>query len=166
MPEREPSSTAAGKLVPYLLLAFLVLILDLGTKALVEAYLRPGQVIYVAPFFNLVLTYNPGAAFSLLSDAAGWQRWLFSGIAVAASVLIVHLLRRHSAETLFCVALALILGGALGNLRDRIAIGEVVDFIQLHYAGYYWPAFNLADSAITVGAVLIVWDGLRGKTKT
>lgn len=165
MPDRGPSGTTASKLVPYLLLALLVLILDLGTKALVEAYLRPGQVLYVTPFFNLVLTYNPGAAFSFLSDAAGWQRWLFSGIAVAASVLIVHLLRKHAAETLFCVALAFILGGALGNLWDRIAIGEVVDFIQLHYAGYSWPAFNLADSAISLGAVLIVWDGLRGKRK-
>lgn len=149
----------------YLLLALVVLLLDLGSKAAVEANLHPGQVIPLTSFFNLVLTYNPGAAFSFLSDAAGWQRWLFSAIAVAASVLIVHLLRKHVAETLFCVALALILGGALGNLWDRLRLGEVVDFVQLHYAAYYWPAFNLADSAITVGAALIVWDSLRTRKK-
>lgn len=149
----------------YLLLAFVVLLLDLGSKTAVEANLYPGQVIPLTPFFNLVLTYNPGAAFSFLSDAGGWQRWLFSVIAAAASVLIVYLLRKHAAETLFCVALALILGGALGNLWDRLTLGEVVDFVQLHYAAYYWPAFNLADAAITVGAALIVLDSLRAGRK-
>lgn len=150
----------------YLLLALVVLLLDLGSKTAVEANLYPGQVIALTPFFNLVLTYNPGAAFSFLSDAGGWQRWLFSGVAVAASLLIVYLLYKHRLETLFSVALALILGGALGNLWDRLTLGEVVDFVQLHYASYYWPAFNVADSAITAGAVLIVWDSLRTRRKT
>lgn len=166
MPSNAPAAGfPASRLAFYLLFALLVLLLDLGSKALVEAHLHPGQVITVTPFFNLVLTYNPGAAFSFLSDASGWQRWLFSGIAMAASVLIVYLLRKHCLETLFSVALALILGGALGNLWDRIAVGEVVDFVQLHYGGYYWPAFNVADSAITVGAALIVWDSLRSGKK-
>lgn len=163
--EGSTAGCPASRLAFYLLLALLVLLLDLGSKALVEARLHPGQVITVTPFFNLVLTYNPGAAFSFLSDASGWQRWLFSGIAMGASVLIVYLLRRHCLETLFSVALALILGGALGNLWDRITVGEVVDFVQLHYGSYYWPAFNVADSAITVGAVLIVWDSLRSGKK-
>lgn len=156
----------AAKLISYLLLALVVLLLDLGSKAAVEANLDPGQVITLTPFFNLVLTHNPGAAFSFLSDAGGWQRWLFSGIAVAASILIVYLLRKHYLERLFSVALALILGGALGNLWDRLTLGAVVDFVQLHYGGYYWPAFNLADSAITVGAALIAWDSLRTRRKT
>jgi signal peptidase II len=108
-----------------------------------------------------VLVYNPGAAFSFLSTASGWQTGLFIAIGLAASALIVYLLRRHAHDALFCFALALILGGALGNVIDRLYLGAVVDFLDLHAAGHHWPAFNLADSAITCGAALLIWDSLR-----
>jgi signal peptidase II len=108
-----------------------------------------------------VLAYNTGAAFSLLADAGGWQRLFFSTVAVVASGVIVHLLRRHPGQKLFSLALALILGGALGNLVDRIAYGHVIDFIQVYWQDWYWPAFNVADSAITMGAGLLVWDSFR-----
>jgi signal peptidase II len=122
-----------------------------------------GDSIYVAPFFNWVLTFNPGAAFSFLSDAGGWQRWFFTVLALAISAWIVSILPRHSGEFRLSLALTLILGGALGNVIDRLRFGAVVDFIQWHVAGFYWPAFNIADSAISVGAVLMVWDQLASK---
>ncbi|MGH8685491.1 MAG: signal peptidase II, partial [Nitrosospira sp.] len=103
------------------------------------------------------------AAFSFLSDAAGWQRWFFSAIAAGASALIVYLLRKHAADRLFCIALSLILGGALGNLWDRIILGHVVDFLDFHVGGYHWPAFNVADSAIFLGAMLLILDSFRHK---
>jgi signal peptidase II len=112
-----------------------------------------------------VLTYNAGAAFSFLSNESGWQRWLFSGIAICASVLIIYLLRKHTSEKLFCVALSFILGGALGNLWDRITLGYVVDFLDFHYSGYHWPAFNVADSLIFVGALLLIFESFRHKKK-
>lgn len=151
------------KLWASIVLAFIVLVLDLATKRWVEAALFHGQQIPVTDFFNLVLTYNAGAAFSFLSDAGGWQRWFFSGIAAAASLLIVYLLRKHAAEKLFCISLSLILGGALGNLWDRITLGHVVDFLDFHVGGYHWPAFNVADSAIFVGAALMIVDSFRRK---
>ncbi len=117
----------------------------------------------MTPFFNLVLVYNTGAAFSFLAGAGGWQRWFFMAVSVVVSVAIVFMLRKHERERFLSFALALVLGGALGNLYDRVMLGEVVDFVQLHAAGYYWPAFNVADSAISVGVVLLVWDSLRGE---
>ena len=138
-----------------------VVILDQSSKWLVQHWLAHGESVTVLPFFNLVLVYNPGAAFSFLSSASGWQRELFIGIGVGASALILYLLRRHAADPLFCFALALILGGAIGNLVDRVHLGAVVDFLDVHAAGYHWPAFNLADSAITCGAALLIWDSLR-----
>jgi signal peptidase II len=138
-----------------------VLVLDQLTKWLIQQSLVFGQTVPVLPFFNLVLVYNPGAAFSFLSSASGWQTGLFIGIGLAASGLIVYLLRRHAYDALFCFALALILGGALGNVIDRLHLGAVVDFLDLHAAGYHWPAFNLADSAITCGAALLIWDSFR-----
>jgi signal peptidase II len=122
-----------------------------------------GQQIPLTDFFNLVLTYNAGAAFSFLSDASGWQRWFFSGIAAAASILIVYLLRKHAAEKLFCLALSLVLGGALGNLWDRITLGHVVDFLDFYVGGYHWPAFNVADSAIFLGAMFLIVESFRHK---
>jgi signal peptidase II len=110
-----------------------------------------------------VLVYNSGAAFSLFADAAGWQRELFIGIAVTAAVWISWLLRKHPEETLFCVALSLILGGAIGNVIDRVRLGAVVDFLDFHVLGYHWPAFNVADAAISCGAALLIWDALRTK---
>lgn len=138
-----------------------VVLLDQLTKWLIQQSLVFGQTVPVLPFFNLVLVYNPGAAFSFLSTASGWQTGLFIAIGLVASVLIVYLLRRHAHDALFCFALALILGGALGNVIDRVHLGAVVDFLDLHAAGYHWPAFNLADSAITCGAALLIWDSLR-----
>ncbi|MEP7370910.1 MAG: signal peptidase II [Nitrosospira sp.] len=151
------------KLQVSLILALVVLVLDFATKRWVESALFHGEQIPLTSFFNLVLTYNAGAAFSFLSDAAGWQRWFFSAIAGGASVLIVYLLRKHAAETLFCVALSLILGGALGNLWDRITLGHVVDFLDFYAGGYHWPAFNVADSAIFIGAMLLIVDSFRRK---
>ncbi len=148
---------------PWLWLAGSVVVLDQLSKWIVLATLHPGESRYVAPFFNWVLAYNPGAAFSFLSNAGGWQRWFFTVLALAVSAWIVTLLRKHSDEFRLSLALALVLGGALGNVIDRIRFGAVVDFIQWHAAGYYWPAFNVADSAITLGAVLLVWDQLRTK---
>jgi signal peptidase II len=144
------------KLWVSLMLALVVLVLDLITKRWVESDLFYGEQIPVTSFFNLVLTYNAGAAFSFLSDADGWQRWFFSAIAGGASILIIYLLRRHEADKLFCIALSLILGGALGNLWDRITLGHVVDFLDFYIGNYHWPAFNVADSAIFVGAMLLV----------
>jgi signal peptidase II len=157
-----PSGTANGvrALVPWLLIAAVVAVLDQTTKMVVQAHIRPGDVVHVLPFLDLVLVFNKGAAFSFLAGASGWQREFFIAVAIGASALIVYLLRRHAEDRLFCAGLALILGGALGNLWDRIALGHVVDFVLLHAYGYHWPAFNVADSAITVGAVILVWDGV------
>lgn len=147
----------------WLLLAVVVIVLDQTSKLAISNHFVYGESLAITPFFNLVLAHNTGAAFSFLSDAGGMQRWLFSLIAVVASVWIVWLLRKHQAEKLFALALALILGGALGNLIDRIAYGYVVDFLDFHWAGYHFAAFNVADSAITCGAALLIWDGIRGK---
>lgn len=149
------------RLALYLGLALAAAALDFLTKRWVEAHLVPGDIVHVTPFFNLVLTYNPGAAFSFLSDASGWQREFFIGISLAASALILYFMYRHREQRLFCVALSLILGGALGNLWDRVALGAVADFLDFHYAGWHWPAFNLADCAISLGAALLIWDALR-----
>ena len=143
-----------------------VIVLDQLSKWVVLAKLQFGETLYVAPFWNWVLTYNPGAAFSFLADQPGWQRWFFSILAVGVSAWIALMLRRHAGETMLATALALIMGGALGNVIDRIRFGAVVDFVQWHAAGNYFPAFNVADSAITIGAVLLVWEQLflaRGK---
>jgi signal peptidase II len=151
------------KLQVSLILALVVLVVDIVTKRWVESILLHGQQIPLTGFFNLVLTYNAGAAFSFLSDASGWQRWFFSAIAASASGLIIYLLRKHAADKLFCMALSLILGGALGNLWDRITLGHVVDFLDFHVTNYHWPAFNVADSAIFLGAMLLILDSFRRK---
>ena len=149
----------------YGLSAFIV-VADQLTKHWVKQAFSLHEVVEITPFFNMLLVYNTGAAFSLLADAGGWQRELFIAIALAASVWIAWLLRRHGTETLFCLALALILGGAIGNVVDRVLYGAVIDFLDFHAFGKHWPAFNVADSAISCGAVLLIWDAVRGKTKT
>lgn len=149
----------------WLLVSAVVLVLDQTSKYAITQSLLRGEHIAITSFFNLVLAFNQGAAFSFLSDAGGWQRWFFSGIAAGASVLIVYLLHKHAAEKLFCVALSFILGGALGNLWDRIALGHVVDFLDFYFGSYHWPAFNLADSAIFVGAALLILDSFRQKER-
>jgi len=143
--------------------AFALVVIDQIVKVIVLQFLHKGEVITVTPFFNLVLVYNPGAAFSFLAEASGWQREFFVAVALAASAWIVWMLRSHPERTLFCVALTLVLGGAIGNLIDRLWLGAVVDFLDFHVLGYHWPAFNVADSAISCGAVLLVWDALRGE---
>ena len=151
-------------MLKWLWLSLVVVLLDQATKYLADSLLDWGQPVPVLPFFNLTLLYNTGAAFSFLSDAGGWQRWFFILLALGVSGVLVHWLRRLPAGQLrMALALALILGGALGNVIDRIWFGHVIDFIQLYYRDWYWPAFNLADSAITVGAVLLIWDALFGK---
>jgi signal peptidase II len=145
---------------PWLALAALLVLADQASKHAIGASLRPGEVREITMFFNLVLAYNRGAAFSFLSDAGGWQRALFIGIAVVAVGVIMSLLAKHPREALFSAGLALILGGALGNLIDRIMLGHVVDFLDFHAFGWHFWAFNVADSAITVGAGLVILDGL------
>ncbi|MBM3359216.1 MAG: signal peptidase II [Betaproteobacteria bacterium] len=137
-----------------------ILVADQVTKYWAVAALT-GRDIVVTPFFNLVLVYNPGAAFSFLSDASGWQRELFIAIALGASIWIVYLLRRYPGERMFAAALSLVLAGAVGNVTDRILVGAVIDFLDFHAFGYHWPAFNVADAAISCGAALLIWDALR-----
>lgn len=141
-------------------LAALVIVLDQISKLRVLSALKYGERIEVTPFFNLVLVFNPGAAFSFLSDAGGWQRWFFVVLALAVSVWLTLLIRQHASERLLPLAAALILGGALGNVIDRIRFGAVVDFVDVHAAGWHWPAFNVADSAISVGVALLIWQQL------
>jgi len=145
----------------WLLLALLVVVLDQFTKLLATNLLVYGEPLALLPSFNFTLRYNPGAAFSFLSEASGWQRWFFATVsAVAAVFLTLWLQRLKPHQVLLALALALVLGGAVGNLIDRLWLGYVVDFIEVYYRNHYWPAFNIADSAISVGAVLLVWDSL------
>ena len=144
----------------WLVLSAAIVVADQITKYAAVKYLA-GKTIEVTSFFNLVLAYNTGAAFSFLADAAGWQRGLFIGIALVASAWIVYLLRRYPQQRLFALALSLVLAGAVGNVIDRILVGAVVDFLDFHAFGRHWPAFNVADSAITCGAALLIWDALR-----
>jgi len=155
-----PNGSAPLPWTRWLWLSAIVIVADQVTKAAILAALREGDGWVVTPFLSLVLTFNTGAAFSFLAGASGWQRWLFAAIAVAAAILIVALLRRGG-DALYSAGLALILGGALGNLYDRLAFGKVVDFLLFHYAGWAYPAFNIADSAITIGAGLLIADSFR-----
>ena len=148
-------------LLPWATIAAVIAISDQVTKAVVEGWMERGEVIRITGFFNLVLAYNSGAAFSFLAGAGGWQRWFFVLVASVATVVIAWLLYRHRDEGLFCAGLSLILGGAIGNLWDRITLGHVVDFLDFHAAGWHWPAFNVADSGITVGAALLILDSMR-----
>lgn len=141
----------------WLALAVLIIVLDQITKALVVANFQLGEVRTQTTFFDLVFVYNPGAAFSFLADAGGWQRWFFTGLAFVICGWLFFLLRQHAQEKLMPFAIALVMGGALGNVIDRFAYGAVVDFLSFHVDKYYWPAFNVADSGITLGALLIVW---------
>lgn len=147
-------------MMPWLALALVVVILDQLSKWAITHSMAYGASVEILPFFNLVLVHNKGAAFSFLSSASGWQREFFIAVAVVAIAWVVYLLRKHPQQTLFCFGLALILGGALGNVIDRVWIGAVVDFLDFHAAGHHFPAFNVADSAITCGAALLIWDAL------
>jgi len=145
----------------WLSIAGAIVAVDQITKFAVVASLALHESVAVAPFFNLVLVYNRGAAFSFLAGASGWQTMFFIAIALIAAMWIVYLLKRYPREPLFCLALTLVLAGAVGNVIDRIRFGAVVDFLDFHAFGWHWPAFNIADSAITCGALLLLWDALR-----
>ena len=144
-----------------LAIATIILLLDQLSKWSALSNLQLGIPEAVLPFMNWLLLLNPGAAFSFLAQGSGWQRWFFTIVGLVACVYIVWFLRKSQSDKLLCVALSLILGGALGNVLDRIMYGAVVDFIDLHYANWHWPAFNIADSAICIGAALIIWGELH-----
>jgi signal peptidase II len=144
-----------------LAIATIILLLDQLSKWSALSSLKLGIPEPVLPFLNWLLLFNPGAAFSFLAQGSGWQRWFFTILGLLASIYIVWLIRKSQNDQLLCVALSLILGGALGNVLDRIMYGAVVDFIDLHYANWHWPAFNIADSAICIGAVLIIFEELH-----
>ena len=157
-PGREGRSGALG----WLWCSFAVVVLDQATKIAAQTWIDPAASIELAPMLDLVIAYNTGAAFSILSTAGGWQRWLFIGLAVAICAFIVHWLRDLPRGARWTpLALSLILGGAAGNVIDRVRIGAVVDFIDFHVGGWHWPAFNVADSAICVGAALLVTGAFR-----
>jgi signal peptidase II len=150
-----------SKALPWFVGSAAIIAADQLTKWLVLARFVPGERLEVTGFFNLVLAFNKGAAFSFLAGAGGWQTPLLVAFALIAAVVVSVLLVRSPGRTVLCAGLALILGGALGNVIDRLRFGHVVDFLDLHAAGWHWPAFNVADSAITVGAALLILDGFR-----
>jgi signal peptidase II len=152
-----------SKAWPWFLVSALIVAVDQATKAVLLNRFSPGERLEVTGFFNLVLAFNEGAAFSFLAGAGGWQKPVLVTFAVAASIIVSVLLVRSPGRRLFCAGLALILGGALGNLIDRLRLSYVVDFLDFHAGGWHWPAFNAADSAITVGAALLIVDGFRSQ---
>jgi signal peptidase II len=163
---RSPSSSPS--LAIWLGLAAVVIVLDQLTKTMILGDFRLGDSRTVTSFFDVVRAHNTGAAFSFLHDASGWQRWFFVGLGTVASVFIVWMLRTHPTQRLFCFAISMVLGGAIGNVIDRLLHGYVVDFLQFHwnflapmFRGGYFPAFNLADAAITLGAICLILDELR-----
>jgi signal peptidase II len=157
---------APGRIAPWLGIALAVILLDQFTKTLILGYFQLGDSRTLTPFLNIVRVHNSGAAFSFLAGASGWQRWFFVVLGLVAALFIVWMLARHAGQRLFSWSLSLILGGALGNVIDRLLHGHVVDFIQVHHRGWYFPSFNVADAAISVGAALLVIDELRRVRRT
>ena len=145
----------------WLSISVIVIAFDLYSKHLIQQHFVFGDLHSVTSFFDLVRYHNEGSAFGFLNDAGGWQKWFFNGISIVASVVIIYLLKKHTDEKLFCAGLALVLGGAIGNLYDRITLGYVVDFLNFHLNNHYWPAFNVADSAICVGVGLLLLDSFK-----
>jgi signal peptidase II len=158
----------SGGMLTWLGLALILLIADQFTKVLIVGYYALGDSTHVTNFFNVVRAHNTGAAFSFLASAGGWQRWFFTGIGVVAIGFIVWMLKSHAGQKLFSFAMACILGGAIGNVIDRVLYGYVVDFLDFHWRSMHFPAFNVADSAITIGAACLILDELlrvrRAKT--
>jgi signal peptidase II len=154
-------------MLKWLWLSLLAVILDQGSKLVIDSSMRLYQSIPVMPYFNLTYVHNTGAAFSFLSEAGGWQRWFFAGLAILISgVIAVWLARLKQHETLLAMALSLVLGGAIGNLIDRLAYGYVIDFLDVYYGNWHWPAFNIADSAITLGVILMLAESFGlGRSK-
>ena len=159
-------SPSKSALLPWLGLALILLIADQFTKVLILGFYQLGDASPVTGFFNIVRVHNSGAAFSFLASASGWQRWFFTAVGVGAAVFIIYMLRSHPGQKLFSFALACILGGAIGNVIDRLLHGYVVDFLDFHYAGTHFPAFNIADSAISVGAACLILDELLRVRRT
>jgi signal peptidase II len=159
-------SKTSSAMLPWLGLALIIFIADQFTKVLILGYYQLGDATRVTSFFNVVRVHNSGAAFSFLANAGGWQRWFFTGIGIAATIFIVWMLRAHAGQKLFSFALSCILGGAVGNVVDRLLHGYVVDFLDFHYAGWHFPAFNIADGAITIGAVCLILDEVLRVRKT
>lgn len=151
--------------LPWFIVSMVIVAVDQLTKWLVLARFAPGERVELTGFLNLVLVFNKGAAFSFLAGAPGWQTPLLVAFALGAAAVVALLLLRSRERRLFSAGLALILGGAVGNVIDRLRLGQVVDFVDLHAAGWHWPAFNVADSAITVGAALLILDGFRHHEK-
>jgi len=154
------TSSSGGSVLPWIGLALIVLIADQFTKVLIMGYYRLGDSTTITSFFNIVRAHNTGAAFSFLAAASGWQRWLFTAIGVIAALFILWLLKSHAGQKLFSFALACVLGGAVGNVVDRLMHGYVVDFLDFHLHGWHFPAFNVADSAISIGAACLILDEL------
>lgn len=150
-------------MLKYFSLSAVVVALDLYTKHLIEKAFAFGDVKPINSFFDLVRYHNEGSAFGFLNDAGGWQKWFFAVISVVAIVVMSYLIKKHQSEKIFAWGLALVLGGAIGNLYDRITLGYVVDFLNVHYQNHYWPAFNVADSAIVGGVALLLLDSFKAK---
>lgn len=157
--------SSSSSLTPWLGIATIIILLDQITKFTISRLFTYGETYPLTSFFDLVLAYNKGAAFSFLAGESGWQRYFFTGLGIAAAFFIIYLIRRHAGQRLFCWALALILGGAVGNVIDRLLYGHVIDFLDFHIRSWHFPAFNVADSAITIGAALFVLDELRRVNK-
>ncbi|MBC3812053.1 signal peptidase II [Undibacterium aquatile] len=156
------STTSGSSLIPWLGLATIIILFDQVSKITITKLFAYAESLSITSFFNLTLVYNKGAAFSFLAAESGWQRYFFTAIGLIAAAYITYLLKRHSTQKLFCSALAMIMGGALGNVIDRLLYGHVIDFLDFHYKEiYHFPAFNIADSAIVVGAALFILDELR-----
>jgi signal peptidase II len=154
-----PKNTTNFKgMLPWLILAAIIIVADQFTKTLILGYYKLGDSTPVTSFFNIVRVHNTGAAFSFLANAGGWQRWFFTGVGAVATIFILWMLRSHHAQRLFSFALACILGGAIGNVVDRLLHGYVVDFLDFYVKGWHWPAFNIADSAIFIGAACLILD--------
>ena len=141
-------------------LALFTLLVDQLTKIAIVGSFQLGESLPFTSYFNLVRVHNPGAAFSFLADAGGWQRWFFTGLGCVAALVMFYLIRMHAGQNLFCLSLSLLLGGAVGNVIDRVLYSHVIDFLDFHYAGWHFPAFNVADSAISLGAGLLILDEL------
>ena len=162
----KPGGASSGGIWQWLGLAAILLIIDQFTKVLIVGFYHLGDATHVTSFFNVVRVHNSGAAFSFLAGAGGWQRWFFMGIGIVAAVVIVWMLKSHAGQKLFAFAMACILSGAIGNVIDRVLYGYVVDFLDFHWHNWHFPAFNVADSAITVGAACLILDELLRVRRT